>query len=111
MNRAAVYAVILLVGAVAGFFLAGPLVFADGSASERLTFLAVYAGLYLGLGVFFGWWTATWATGLLFAAPALVVALLLGEWTQFAFVVGIVLLLAGGAGGALGARIRARRAN
>lgn len=109
MNRAAIYAVILLIGAVTGFFLAGPLVFADGPTSERITALAVMSGIYVGLGALLGWLTASWATGLLFAAPAMAVALILGEWQLFALATGIVLLLAGAAGGALGARLKARR--
>lgn len=109
MNRAFIYTTSLLVGAVTGFFLAGPLVFADGAMAERVLMLGVISGIYLGLGVVFGWWAGHYLGGLLLALPALPVALVLGEFGPFAGVTGLLLLSAGGLGGALGARLKARR--
>lgn len=108
MPRAIGFGVIFLVGAVTGFFLAGPIVFADGAMGERVLTLMVAAGVYLLLGICSGWWLRTWTAGLWLAAPSIAVGLVMGEeWP----IIGITIagLLISAAGGAwLGARLRGK---
>lgn len=99
MQQTIRYGVTLLAGAVAGFFLVGPVVFADSTTSERISVLGAAAVIYLLLGALSGWWLRTWTAGLWLAAPGLAVALALGEvWWVIGTTVGVV--LAGAVGGA-----------
>ncbi|MDF2630152.1 MAG: hypothetical protein K0R39_3983 [Symbiobacteriaceae bacterium] len=95
MQRLIRLGVTLLAGAVAGFFLAGPVVFADSTMSERVSVLGVAAVVYMGLGALAGWWLRTWTAGVWLAAPGVAVALLLGEaWAVIGMTVGVVLVSA-----------------
>lgn len=105
MQRAFRFGVTLVAGAVAGFFLAGPLVFADGAIGERIATLGVAAVVYLVLGALAGWWLRTWRAGLWLAAPGVVVALALGEaWSLIGATMGVLLVSAAG-GAWAGARV------
>ncbi|HYF76521.1 MAG TPA: hypothetical protein VD973_05295 [Symbiobacteriaceae bacterium] len=104
MRRAFGIGVTLLAGAVTGFFLAGPVVFADGAMGERAAALGLAAVVYLVLGALVGWWLRTWRAGIWLAAPGMIVALALGEaWAVIGATMGVVLISAAG-GAWLGAR-------
>lgn len=79
MKRAIPLGVTLLVGALAGSFLAGPIVMADGPFGERVMAAGVMAVIFLLLGALFGRWLRSWTAGLWLAAPGVLVALLLGD--------------------------------
>jgi hypothetical protein len=109
MGRMIGFGVTLLVGAVVGFFLAGPLVFADAAVGDRVATLGGTAAIFLLLGALAGWWLRTWAAGLWLAAPGALVALLLGEeWPLIGLAIG-ALLVSATAGAGLGAHLRRRR--
>lgn len=109
MQRTIRVGVTLLAGAVAGFFLAGPIVFADGAMGERIATLGVAAVVYLLLGGLSGWWLRTWRAGVWLAAPGMVVALALGEaWPIIGMTMG-VLLISASAGAWAGTRVAMRR--
>jgi hypothetical protein len=101
MKRAIGFGVTFLAGAVAGFFLAGPILFADGPMGERVATLGAAAVIYLLLGALSGWWLRTWTAGLWLAAPGLVVSLALGEaWPAIGLTMGVLV-----AGAVAGARV------
>lgn len=109
MQRAIRVGVTFLVGAVVGFFLAGPVVFADSTMSERVSVLGVAAVIYLLLGAGAGWWLRTWRAGIWLASPSMIVALALGEaWSVIGPTMGVLLVSAVG-GACLGSRGSSRR--
>lgn len=104
-----------LVGIAGALFLAGPALFADGPADERMTVVAVLA-IVLGLcGVGLGFF-ATNAKTLLpwfLAAPTIIIAIAFAAMERSILVVAL-LLIAGAIGFSLGgvllgARLRRRR--
>lgn len=106
MNRTVGWLLTAIAGAVAGLFLAGPLVMADGPIGERAVVLGVTAGAYLLLGALAGYWLRTWTAGLLLSTPGVIVALFLGEGWQVVLP-SLAAVLVSAVGGALvGARWR-----
>jgi hypothetical protein len=109
MGRVIGFGVTVLAGAVAGFFLAGPILFADARVGERVAALGTTAVIFLLLGALSGWWLRTWAAGLWLAAPGVAVALILGEeWPIIGLAIG-TLLVSAAAGAGVGAHLRSRR--
>lgn len=109
MRRAIGFGVTLLVGAVAGFFTAGPLVFADGSMGGRIATMGLVALIYLLLGAIAGRWLRSWTAGLLLAAPGMAVALVMGDKGFIVALTMSVLLIAAVASARVGARWGTRR--
>ncbi len=56
VEKVLVYTVTIVVTALVTFFGLGPVIYADGSMSERMVTLAVVIVIYLVIGTLFGIW-------------------------------------------------------
>lgn len=106
MKRAIALGVTLLTGLLAGAFLAGPIVMADGPMGERTMAAGLMAAIFLVLGALFGRWLRAWTAGLWLAAPGVLVALLLGEQWQLRGLAILTLLASSLLGAWVGSRLR-----